>query len=378
VTQVANASEGHFFHNRLLHTLKVAQVGRRIAESLVAGDPNIPIDADVVETASLAHDLGHPPFGHAGESALSECIEKAGDLEGFDGNAQTFRILTRLAVRDDDCTGLNLTRASLAATIKYPWVRDLADPQSYKHKKWGVYTDDSDEFAFAVAEQTVGERSLEAAIMDWADDIAYSVHDLEDFHRAGFIPWRLLLDDKNGQNSLVAAALASQSASDVTEELLQEVLATTLAAGVDGPAGLGRPYDGSVETRRKLRYWTSVQISQCVQGTKVSGGQLDVEADLRARVLLMKAINRRFVIDSPSLALQQYGQRRVVGELFEAVTELAKHPDRLPCRLRDYLPEPKPRYVADCISSLSETEATLLHAQLSGADSGSILSPVLR
>jgi dGTPase len=139
VTQVANASEGHFFHNRLLHTLKVAQVGRRIAESLVAGDPNIPIDADVVETASLAHDLGHPPFGHAGESALSECIEKAGDLEGFDGNAQTFRILTRLAVRDDDCTGLNLTRASLAATIKYPWVRDLADPQSYKHKN-GVST----------------------------------------------------------------------------------------------------------------------------------------------------------------------------------------------------------------------------------------------
>ncbi|MEO1341880.1 MAG: dGTP triphosphohydrolase, partial [Cyanobacteria bacterium J06635_13] len=198
ITQVLTAQEGHVFHNRLTHSLKVAQVARRLAERLVTEQPKIAaaiggVDADVVEAAALAHDLGHPPFGHTAEEQLDACARKAGLSDGFEGNAQSFRILTRLAIHRLDYYGLNLTRATLNAVLKYPWLRS-PDTTSKRYRKYGVYDLDIEAFSFT-REAANDRQSIEASIMDFADDITYSVHDLEDFYLAGLIPLELLATD---------------------------------------------------------------------------------------------------------------------------------------------------------------------------------------
>jgi hypothetical protein len=202
VTQVVLAGEdGHLFHNRLTHSVKVAQLGRRIAEVLVKrinqAEPvhraelvdqvrrGGGLDPEVVYAACLAHDIGHPPFGHMGESQLNASAQARGLPDGFEGNAQSFRIVTRLAISEPG-KGLNLTRATLNAISKYPWRYD----DTGAGKKFGCYEDDKDSLAVARLPMNlpVHSRSIEAQIMDWADDIAYSVHDVDDFFRAGLIP----------------------------------------------------------------------------------------------------------------------------------------------------------------------------------------------
>jgi len=174
-TQVHGPQTDDFVRNRLTHSLEVAQVARDLSRALGS-------QPDIAETAALAHDLGHPPFGHNGEAALAELAEPCG---GFEGNAQTLRLLTRLEAKTFDAegrsAGLNLTRATLDACTKYPWLR-RADTS-----KFGVYADDLPVFTWlrkgAPADDT--RRCVEAQIMDLADDVAYSVHDVEDGVVAG-------------------------------------------------------------------------------------------------------------------------------------------------------------------------------------------------
>ena len=191
VTQVVSPESGYVFHNRLTHSLQVAQVGRRLAERFHVLQPNEVaesdgIDPDAVEAACLAHDLGHPPFGHLAEQALNVKSNMAG---GFEGNAQSFRIVARLAFRSPNYEGLDLSRATLNALLKYPWLRN-GNPAITN--KWGAYECEERVFDFARANQVENEPSLEAQIMNIADDITYSVHDMEDFYRAGLIPLHLL------------------------------------------------------------------------------------------------------------------------------------------------------------------------------------------
>ena len=182
-TQVLQPGTNDFARTRLTHSLEVAQVGREMAVEFG-------IDPDIVDTACLAHDLGHPPFGHNGEKGLNEW---ASDFGGFEGNAQTLRLLTRIEQKvyskDGVAFGLNLTRASLDASCKYPWTREFAvqDSGADRSIKFGVYEDDFPVFEWLRLGAKDRVKCFEAQIMDFSDDVAYSVHDFEDAVVEGFI-----------------------------------------------------------------------------------------------------------------------------------------------------------------------------------------------
>jgi len=175
-----------YARNRLTHSLEVAQVGRELATSLG-------LDPDVVDTACLAHDLGHPPFGHNGERALNDW---AADIGGFEGNAQTLRLLTRIEPKvfgdDGRSYGLNLTRATLDASTKYPWPSAQGIPDPSGRSKFGFYDDDTAAFEWLRADAPDRRRCIEAEVMDFSDDVGYSVHDFEDAIVGDFVDVRAL------------------------------------------------------------------------------------------------------------------------------------------------------------------------------------------
>ena len=206
VTQVVSPHpHGGVFHNRLLHSLKVASLSKAISQNqlrMAFEDGALRerilfwggLDAAACETAGLAHDIGHPPFGHAAEGVLDAWLKRNAEgrlgSNGFEGNAQSFRAITYLERKALKSSGLELTAVSLAAVLKYPWTRDEADDK--RNAKFGAI--DADRGVFDKARSWTTEahltdlsQTLEASIMDIADDITYAVHDLQDFILAGII-----------------------------------------------------------------------------------------------------------------------------------------------------------------------------------------------
>ncbi|MFC4597865.1 deoxyguanosinetriphosphate triphosphohydrolase family protein [Cohnella hongkongensis] len=189
-SQVFGAGSGDYYRTRLTHSLEVSQIAREVARRLgklypflvLKEHPGLTIDPEVVECASLAHDLGHPPFGHKGEEVLDRLLREAHGLK-YEGNAQNFRILMFLEKRAGSDSGLDLTASVLLAINKYPFCID--DPGRHK----GVYRKEWEgiEFLRQTWEMPDGCATLEAQLMDLCDDIAYSTHDLEDGIRAGKI-----------------------------------------------------------------------------------------------------------------------------------------------------------------------------------------------
>ncbi len=409
VTQVVHAAEGHIFHNRLTHTLKVAQVARRLAENLNTSNSDElveavgGIDPDVVETAALAHDLGHPPFGHIAEEELDSSLSKMNVVDGYEGNAQSFRIITKVAIKSGDYFGLDLTRASLNAVLKYPWNRGV---DGKEHRKWGFYFSERDDFEFAREPATRADRrqSTEAALMDWADDVAYSVHDVDDFYRAGLIPLDRILLDTDERDHFIEQVYQRWD-NDEDKRQYSEVLSRQDAASFFDSLrelfdDLLVPFAGTHAQRAELNFLASFLVRRYVLGpeetlravTLVASATepfVRIEPRLRVEVDLLKELMRHYVFENPALLAQQYGQRRVIQELFEILFEAAtgssKNSGLIPPPFSDSLKKitgpserERARLVADLIASMTEQQALLLHQRLMGLAPGSVRDLIIR
>lgn len=206
-TQVFLPGESDYYRTRLTHSIEVAQIGRSICNYLMnfkgtPFNPNFYIDPDLVESACLAHDLGHPPFGHAGERTLHKLMKPYG---GFEGNAQTLRLVTETFYRDENKRrGMNPTRAFIDSILKYKTLYDELNPADnhfiYEYQKRYldfVFEKQLKQIATISNEELNNFRSIECQIMDWADDTAYAINDIVDSISGGFINIKKLLDWKS-------------------------------------------------------------------------------------------------------------------------------------------------------------------------------------
>jgi dGTPase len=386
ITQVVSPTEGSVFHNRLTHTLEVAQIGRRLAEYLCKDADLVEalggIDPERVEAAALAHDLGHPPFGHIAERELDGLIVGRGVDDGFESNAQAFRIVTKLAVRKEEFPGLNLTRATLNAVLKYPWLRESSGP---KHSKWGLYGTEEQEFSWVKEPYSLkNEKSPEAELMDWADDIAYAVHDMEDFYRAGLVPIdRLAKDEEELEGFLDHAVTRQHGKTRYTDPELR-------GAGANAIGGfpISGPYQGTRSQRSLLRTYTSRLIGKYIRAidfVEDAEGRLQarITSDAHKEAIMLKELTWRYVIQNPALETQQYGQRRVIRDLFNIFADAAvsrgspKNLGIFPVGYQEQLAatageQERIRLVTDLIASMTEQQAFIMHRRLTGIAPGSI------
>jgi dGTPase len=363
-TQVVQPGDDDFVRNRLTHSLEVAQIGREFGGALGCS-------ADVVDTACLAHDIGHPPFGHNGEQALDEV---AAGIGGFEGNAQTLRLLTRLEPKrvhpDGRPAGLNLTRASLDAATKYPWRAGHAPAAAGPTRKFGAYDDDLEVFAWFRDGVPEGRRCLEADVMDWSDDVAYSVHDVEDAVASGRLDPRRLRDATDVGHVLAVAG--GTYAADLGPDDLGAALERVLATGAVPSA-----YDGSRGDLAALKDMTSRLIGRFVLAVEVAtrerhgpgdkaryAAELVVPDATRAECAVLKAVAAHFVMHAEDRVEVMTGQRAVVHDLVAAYLEAPA--GRLdPGLLADWKAAGSDaaalRVVVDQVASLTDVRALALH-----------------
>jgi dGTPase len=294
--------------------------------------------------------------------------------------------LTKLAVRFDECKGLDLTRATLAACLKYPWFRDPSTEG--RSKKWGAYQTQREDFEFAREFFEHNVKTPEADLMDWADDIAYSVHDLEDFHRCGILPWHRIFGDQSEQIVRRAADNWFGKPTDAAGRLREAL--RSLEGFLKGSFAelIYEPYEGARHQRQQLRTMTSQLIGRYIHAARLrepdeTGKSVTISSGEEEEVLILKQITRDYIINNPSLAAQQKGQERIIRTLFNDLLEGSRDgpPRYLPPRLRYLWDEAKSqpaRFVADCIASLTEAETVALHNRLQGTSSGSVLDPIVR
>ena len=323
-TQVLGLGSGDFVRTRLTHSLEVAQVGRELGKALGCSP-------DIVDAACLAHDLGHPPFGHNGERALDQV---ARDIGGFEGNAQTLRLLTRLEPKSVDpatgrSVGLNLSRASLDAAVKYPWREPAAPvrPDGTPTRKFGVYDDDLPVFEW-LREGAIGtQQSFEAQVMDVADDISYSVHDLEDSIVYRAVKMSVLRDP--GRAHEVVEHARQWYGPDTDEAALLAALERLRTF-----RWWAEDYDGTRESLAALKDMTSQIIGRFAQAiidaTRAEHGDgpltrhhasLVVPQDTRDEILVLKGVAVHFLM-APRETSPTYGkQRRVLRELVAALAD---------------------------------------------------------
>jgi len=358
-TQVAVPWATDFPRTRLSHSLECAQVGRELGAALGA-------DPDLMEGACLAHDIGHPPFGHNGEEALNQIAASCG---GFEGNAQSIRLLIRLEAKtvlpDGKSIGLNLTRASLDAATKYPWSRAV------NARKFGVYEDDLEIFNWYRSGVESGKTSMEAQIMDWSDDVAYSVHDLED----SLVSGQVKLDQLSNDLPKLFKVAQQMYLADITESEMQSAL-----AALQKLSCWPRYYDGTHRSLARLKDLASQLIGRFAQAAEVATQEEYGDADLtrynanlvvpraqRVEVALLKSMAGHYVINASDSQIRYGEQQRLLTELVQAILESA--PNTLESFfLQDWQnaqnDQARLRVVIDQVASLTDPGAVALHNRL--------------
>lgn len=415
-------------HNRLTHSEKVAQVARSIGEHLIAAEESWPLleelgglDVDVCEAAGLAHDLGHPPFGHIGEEVLDlEARMTLGLTNGFEGNAQSFRMVSLAKIRSSKYEGLDPTRATLAAIAKYPWTRTptLQDELHASHlkmdgeyrRKWkkfnaydcqGKLLEDCRAFASGIGSET---QTIEASVMDAADDITYAIHDLEDFYLGGIIDVAAIREDLDSFLGREGAPRAT-SFTTLRERLkidypdyLDEEEFESAAAEVSKHLKMGMTWRHSslAQVEARARGMGSDLIGHYINAIHVAreplwhnGPHVGLQRPQWHEVQLWKEITRSYVIQRPDIALLQRGQQTILERLVEMLNKWVDGDrTRLPPRLREEVEiaeglqagtltsgygkdahaprgEPK-RAILDYICTLTDAQCTALYQKLSG------------
>ncbi|GAA1412592.1 dGTPase [Glutamicibacter uratoxydans] len=452
VTQVIpQAGSGTLVHNRLTHSLKVSAVARSIAIRLRTSDEKTRslvehlggCDPVVVQAAAAAHDLGHPPFGHLGEQELDRVARGFLRLpDGFEGNAQTFRILTALDSCDATARGMNLTRAVRAAVLKYPWTRNewrALAPLSPELLPRGVGTDPAagalKYSAYDIEAHEMGDvlsvfptiakhqQTIESSVMDIADDIAYAVHDLDDFYRAGVLQYtsvsaelRAWLENTAGLAALKQVELDARRPGHALELTWRRALAkdpwvanpeafrdSVQRVGHDLVDGLlAVPYNGGLGADRAVTAFTRRWIDRLQESVIVEENPTIRSGHVRLGdaawhdVIVLKFVHARFVLERPDLAVYQRGQTRIIRSLaegfhnwlndvqdagraprrlldsVEATTEEYKQlKERSPEHFRQASPHEvqrlgQARAIVDYIASFTDAQAVSLNALLTG------------
>ncbi len=400
-TQLFPSAESDFFRNRLTHSLEVPQIAKSIASRLnIVCDylQHHPIDLDIVETAALAHDLGHPPFGHNGERALNECMRDRG---GFEGNAQTLRILAKLekkepepgAARDvpspteDRRVGLNLTYRTLAAVLKY----DECIPISRRGNDLikGYYETER-HLVERVKENVAGANSIEngfktieCQIMDIADDIAYSTYDLEDALKTSFVSPMQTISALS--SPAIMGALQAKTGLE-GETIVKHVMDLWLRqlgdlSGAGEVPSNGHVLEAAAEVYQVFRHLaengalrtalTSELVNEYVEG-------VDVDIDDQCPPLSRVTLTYELVISSPNLKTVEYRGSRIVTAVFDALAQPDGSqllPDDYRARLDDR-PAERERTICDFIAGMTDRYALEFYGRLHSEGAHTIFKPL--
>jgi dGTPase len=374
-TQIFEPHAADFMRSRLTHSIEVSQIGRGLAK-------RFGVPGSLVETACLAHDLGHPPFGHTGEEALNEKMEEHG---GFEGNAQTFRIVTRIEPKHKDYSGLDLCRASLLSVIKYPFERN----ERTKDKKF-LYRDDTGEDEMAWLYEGTGHgllseptprppRTVPCQLMDWADDIAYSVHDLEDGIASGLLRPSTWRSDHFRETVYKSVRDAPNVWVDGQEPPDEEDVANVLTELVDGlsPWEPEIPLDVIRELSRKFinGFVVAGEVIQTGPGDSLFDFRLEIPWEDRVRNQVLKAVTIEYLLKSDLTAGAFFKGHEILARLFDAFFKSCKATAArnryllFPRRMRPQLREVEDnqsdlqRLICDYLGSLTEGQVRRLYAR---------------
>ena len=430
-TQLFPGPESDFFRNRLTHSLEVAQIAKSIAikvnydqrSHLLRDGSRFEIDTDLVEFSALAHDLGHPPFGHIGEDALDECMKLHG---GFEGNAQTLRIIGKLEKRDtignegelvdheghDLRVGLNLTYRSLASILKYDEVIPRERPERTRVFK-GYYESES-ELVTKIKQHVVGDptvkiTTVECSIMDTADDIAYSTYDLEDAFKAGFLTPLMLLAAPDAvyeevarqTNRKLQKEYTQQDVQDILHEIFGEIIPDDDA--IVAASGLGIEDLDSYARRAvtvKLAYRTSEEIAQnsfyrtnltskfvgeFIRGAHCTVNDdtpemsiVELSEDTRERVEVLKHFSYVSQVMSPRLKIVEYRGKEIVHELFNILMEggIDLLPSDYGMLYASVAEDEKQRVICDFIAGMTDRYAVEFYGRLRSVEPQTIFKPL--